>query len=99
MTSEQTKVPSCTEKGERAYTAVFTVDWAAAQTKTVADIDALGHDYKDGKCTVYGVSDLTNPDVPKTGDDGNLVLWVAVMLVAAGGLAGTVACGRKKYGR
>lgn len=30
VTSEQMKTPFCTEKGERTYTAVFTVDGAFA---------------------------------------------------------------------
>ena len=45
-TSEQTKAPTCTEKGETTYTAVFNNGFAT-QTKTVADIDPTGHDYGD----------------------------------------------------
>ena len=45
ITSEQTKAPTCTEKGETTYTATFVADWASEQTKTVADIPAAGHSY------------------------------------------------------
>ena len=45
-TSEQTKAPTCTEKGESTYTAVFNNGFAT-QIKTVADIDSTGHDYGD----------------------------------------------------
>ncbi len=45
VTGEQTKAPSCTEKGETTYTATFTEDWAQTQTMTIADIDAVGHTY------------------------------------------------------
>lgn len=43
VTSAQTKAPTCTENGETTYTAAFTVAWATEQTKTVANIAALGH--------------------------------------------------------
>lgn len=43
VTSAQTKAPACTENGETTYTATFTVAWATEQTKTVANIAALGH--------------------------------------------------------
>ena len=47
VTSSQTKAPSCTDKGERTYTATFTsATWAAKQEKTVADVDALGHSWQ-----------------------------------------------------
>ncbi len=44
-----TKEATCEEKGETTYTATFTDEHFTAQTKTVADIDALGHDYEEPK--------------------------------------------------
>ena len=44
VTSEPTKAPTCTEKGETTYTATFNVYWAEMQTKTVV-IDATGHNW------------------------------------------------------
>ena len=61
VTDAQTKVPTCTEKGETTYTATFEADWAVTQTKVIVDIPATGHSYgepewswsEDGKtCTV-----------------------------------------------
>lgn len=52
---EQTKAPTCTEKGETTYTC-----WCG-ETKTEADIDATGHntlgsvEHKDATCTEPGV--------------------------------------------
>ena len=44
-----TKEATCEEKGETTYTATFTDEHFTAQTKTVANIDALGHDYEEPK--------------------------------------------------
>jgi hypothetical protein len=44
-TSEVTKPATCEAKGETTYTATFTNAAFETQIKTVADIDALGHDY------------------------------------------------------
>ena len=46
-----TKKPTCEEKGETTYTAAFTNKAFIAQTKTIANIDALGHDWDDGTVT------------------------------------------------
>ncbi|MBR5620452.1 MAG: Ig-like domain repeat protein, partial [Clostridia bacterium] len=45
-TSQQTKAPTCTANGETTYTAVFDNPAFETKTKTVADIDALNHDWK-----------------------------------------------------
>ena len=45
ITSAKTKDPTCEVKGETTYTATFTNAVFSTQTKTVADIDALGHDW------------------------------------------------------
>ena len=57
VAKEQTKAPTCTEKGETTYTATFSVDWAEEQTKTVMDIPATGHHYVNGYCTECGHRD------------------------------------------
>ena len=55
-----TKDPTCTEKGETTYTAVFDVEWASQQTKTVADVQEKGHgepelqNAEDATCTAEG---------------------------------------------
>ena len=45
-TSEVTKTATCEENGETTYTATFTNDAFAGQTKTVDNIPATGHDWK-----------------------------------------------------
>ena len=44
-TAVVTKPATCTEPGETTYTAVFTNAVFETQTKTVADVDPIGHDY------------------------------------------------------
>ncbi len=41
-----TRQPTCREKGETTYTATFRSSLFTKQTRTVANIDALGHDMK-----------------------------------------------------
>ena len=41
ITSEKTKDPTCTNKGETTYTATFDNDLFETQTKTIADIDTV----------------------------------------------------------
>ena len=45
------KNPTCEEKGKTVYTAIFDNKAFKTQTKTVDDIDALGHDWDEGKVT------------------------------------------------
>ena len=45
--SEITKEATCEEKGETTYTATFENAAFDKQTKTVKDIDALGHDWSE----------------------------------------------------
>ena len=46
VTGAQTKAPTCTEKGETTYTAVFSEDWAESKTTIRTDIPAAGHCYE-----------------------------------------------------
>lgn len=45
VSSEQSKAPTCTEKGETTYTAAFRESWAGTWTTTIADIPATGHTF------------------------------------------------------
>ncbi len=45
ITSQISRKPTCTEKGETIYTATFKADWASEQTKAVEDVDALDHEW------------------------------------------------------
>ena len=64
-------------------------------------IPKLSHSYKDGKCTVCG---LTDPDFkpdelinsPQTSSGSNLTLWIALLFMAGGFSAGAAVYGKKK---
>ena len=64
ITSKPGKEPTCTENGETIYTATFTVEWAGEQSKTIADVPALGH-----KLT------KTEANAPTCTEDGNKEYW------------------------
>ena len=103
------KDATCTEDG-------YTGDEVCKVCQTVVKqgevIPALGHDYKDGKCSRCGAEEPTTPvepgkpeqpekpttpDTPATGDSSTLVLWLA--LLAVSGMAVTVIPSRKKRSR
>ena len=50
-------------------------------------IPAAGHSFEDGKCTVCGAAAAGDEDIqpPKTGDNSNMVLWIALLLIAGSG--------------
>ena len=86
----------CTEPGEKARTCT-----GCGEVETMV-IDATGHHYKDGKCTVCGETDPNyKPDQPsqpgvKTGDDSNTTMWVIVLICAAALAVVLVVLSRKK---
>ena len=51
ITSKAVKEATCEEKGETEYTAIFDVDWAEKQTKTLTDIGEKGHDWGEAEYT------------------------------------------------
>lgn len=58
VTSKVTKNPTCTEQGETAYTATVTFGGkVSTDTKTVKNIQALGHKFEYGMCSVCGATD------------------------------------------
>ena len=88
-----TTQPTCTEPGEKTRTCT-----GCGEVETMV-IDATGHHYKDGKCTVCGAADPgyqpTQPGV-KTGDDSNTTMWVIVLICAAALAVVLVVLSRKK---
>ena len=71
VTSRITKQPSCTESGERTYTATFADAAFSTQTRTET-IPALGHSWDDGKntCTRCGAAKTDGND-KGTGTDNS----------------------------
>ena len=103
VTNEVTTAATCKADGVRTYTAKVTFEGKEyADTKTEV-IPALGHDYKDGKCSRCGAeepttpvepgkpgepSQPTQPEKPTTGDSSNMTaLWVVLAVAGLGIIA------------
>lgn len=77
------KAATCTESGTESRTC------ARCQETETRTVEALGHDFKDGKCAVCGAADPDNkPEEPvqpgvRTGDGSYVMLWSAVLLTSA----------------
>ncbi len=77
VTHVQTKEPTCTEKGTTTYTASFEADWAAEQTKLIADLPATGH----GETRL---ENMKEPTCTEEGYTGDKVCTVCGEIVEAG---------------
>ena len=83
------KDPTCTTDG---YTGDEVCTHCGKVIKKGSVIPKLGHNFKDGVCTVCGAKEAA----PKTGDNSNMVLWTGMMLAAAVALC-AVAVNHKKF--
>jgi hypothetical protein len=54
VTSSVTKEPTCTEKGEKTFTATLTENGKTYTDTILVEIDAKGHSYSNGVCSVCG---------------------------------------------
>lgn len=96
------KDATCTEHG---YTGDKVCTVCGETIKTGEVIPAVGHSYKDGKCTVCGAADPNansggntgnnGTDSPNTADEAAMGLWLSLMTVAV--LAGAVLVLGKRY--
>ena len=82
------KDPTCTTAGHTGKTVCSECGEVLNEGSA---IPALGHKFNaEGVCTVCGAN-----DVPKTGDNSNMFLWVSMMVVSAVALASVVGLRRK----
>lgn len=91
------KSATCTENG---YTGDEVCKTCGETLKKGETVKALGHEYKDGKCSRCGAVKPVipaNSERPSTGDGSNPVLWL--VLLAVSGLTVTVVTTRKKHSR
>ena len=71
VTNEVTTAATCEADGVRTYTAKVTFDGKDYTDTKTEVIPAIGHDYKDGKCSRCGAEEPTTPVEPgKPGDSG-----------------------------
>ena len=103
VTNEVTTAATCESTGTRTYTAKVTFDGKDYTDTKTEVIPALGHDYKDGKCSRCGAEEPTTPvepgkpqqpekpttpDTPATGDSSNMTaLWVVLAVAGLGIIA------------
>lgn len=88
------RAATCTEAGYIAYWHCDACDKYFSDKNGTTEITlegtvlkATGHSYQNGKCTVCGAVAAGDEDIqpPKTGDNSNMVLWIALLLIAGSG--------------
>lgn len=79
---------TCTKPG---HTGATVCDDCGEVLDKGSEVPATGHKFVDGVCTVCGAK-----DVPKTGDNNNMVLWIALMAVSATALVAVNGIRRKQ---
>lgn len=83
------KDPTCVTPG---YTGDVKCDECGETIEEGTVIPATGHQFdENGVCVICG-----SKDVPKTGDNSNLILWIGLMAVSAVALITIVGIRRKK---
>lgn len=82
------KDPTCTEAG---YTGDLVCQECGEVIQAGKNLSMSGHDFHDGICRVCGVS-----DVPKTGDNSQMMLWAILLVVSAASLTAVICYSRKK---
>ena len=102
--SDETNHWNTCECGEKLNEAAHTFEWVTDQEATATEAGS-----KHEECTVCGYEKAaveipatgtpadTDTSSPQTGDDSNIALWIAVLLVAGAALTGTAvySCKRK----
>lgn len=87
----EAKAPTATEPGNIEY-------WHCERCGKYFKDEALTQEITQEQTVLAATGEET--DIPQTGDDGNIVLWAALMLMAGVAMAGTVVDSKKrKYNR
>lgn len=91
----------CVNCGDKMNEAAHTFEWVTDKEATATEAGS-----KHEECTVCGYVGTTetiaatgttdDTDVPQTGDNSNLALWIAVMFAAGAALTGTAVYSRKR---
>ena len=89
---DEAKAPTCTETGLTEGKHCSACGEILVKQEVVA---ALGHSYKDGKCTVCGAVD-PEYQAPQTGDTFQPVLWLSLMALTTAAGAVMIALRRKE---
>ena len=89
---DEAKAPTCTETGLTEGKHCSVCDEVLVKQEVMA---ALGHSYKDGKCTVCGAVD-PEYQAPQTGDTFQPVLWLSLMALTTAAGAVMIALRRKE---
>lgn len=83
------KDPTCTASG---HTGKLVCDICGEVLDEGSELPPLGHKFnEDGICTVCGAS-----NVPKTGDESNMILWIGLMAMSAAALVTVTGIRRKE---
>ena len=94
LVKTEARAATCTEAGNIAYWHCDACDKHFSDKNGTTEITlegtvlkATGHSYQNGKCTVCGAVAAGDEDIqpPKTGDNSNMVLWIALLLIAGSG--------------
>lgn len=81
-------------KSDKAYEIAIWDGTVHFYNENPANPDEQYTDYE--QVTFVNKAEKPNPQSPKTGDHGLMSMWIAVLLVSAAGITGTIVYGRKK---
>lgn len=70
--------------------------WKECVCGDKADIATHADEDKDGKCDVCAYAVGKPSDIPQTGDNSNMVLWISLLMLSALGVVATIIIGKKR---
>lgn len=91
----------CTVCKDKTNEAEHIFKWVIDKEAAVGE-EGLKHEeceicgYAKAPVKIPALSEQQEPSVPQTGDNSNMTLWIALLVVSICGIAGTFMCGKKK---